>query len=57
MMYVDQSKDYSGPVRSTVIRKKSPCGSDRVVLYVHGYNDYFFQKEMGDRFVVSCYNF
>ena len=57
MRYVDQGTDYSGPVRSTIIRKLSPCGGDRGVLYVHGYNDYFFQKEMGDRFVDSCYNF
>ena len=57
MRYVDQGADYSGPVRSTIIRKLSPCGGDRGVLYVHGYNDYFFQKEMGDRFVDSCHNF
>ena len=53
MRYVDQPDDYQGKVRSTVVRKKSPCG----ILYVHGYNDYFFQKEMGDRFVDSCYQF
>lgn len=57
MRYVRQNDDYSGAVRSTIIRKQSPCGSDRGILYVHGFNDYFFQKEMGDRFVDSCYNF
>ncbi len=57
MRYVDQGADYSGPVRSTVVRKRAECGSDVGVLYVHGYNDYFFQREMGDRFVDSCYNF
>ncbi|MCC8119627.1 MAG: alpha/beta hydrolase [Bacteroidales bacterium] len=57
MRYVDQGEDYSGPVRSTIIRKQSPCGSNRGILYVHGYNDYFFQSEMGDRLVDSCYNF
>ena len=55
--YVDQPDDYSGKVRSTIIRKKSSCGGNRGVLYIHGYNDYFFQKEMGDRFVDSCVNF
>ncbi len=49
--YVDQGRDYSGPVRSTVVRKDSPCGSNIGVLYVHGFNDYFFQTEMGDFFV------
>ena len=57
MRYVNQPDDYSGKVRCTIIRKLSPCGGDKGVLYVHGYNDYFFQKEMGDRFVDSCYNF
>lgn len=57
MRYVNMPEDYSGKVRSTIIRKKSDCGSKRAVLYIHGYNDYFFQKEMGDRFVDSCYNF
>lgn len=57
MRYVDQGSDYSGKVRSTVVRKLSPCASEKAVLYVHGYNDYFFQKEMGDRLVDSCYNF
>lgn len=41
----------------TVVRKLSPHSDGRSVLYVHGYNDYFFQAEEGDRFVDSCYNF
>lgn len=41
----------------TVVRKLSDCHSRRAVLYVHGYNDYFFQQDMGNRFVDSCYNF
>lgn len=57
MRYVDQGRDYSGPVRCAVVRKLSPCAMGRGVLYVHGYNDYFFQKEMGDIFVDSCYSF
>ena len=57
MRYVDHPDDYSGQVRSTIIRKLSSCGGNKGVLYVHGFNDYFFQSEMGDRFVDSCYNF
>lgn len=58
MRYLSQPKDYSGDVRSTIIRKLSPCDKNhRAILYVHGYNDYFFQKELGDMFVDSCYNF
>lgn len=57
MRYVDQPDDYSGKVRCTIVRKLSDCSSGKGVLYVHGFNDYFFQAEMGDRFVDSCYNF
>ena len=57
MKYVEQPDDYQGGVRSTVIRKASPCAGNTGILYIHGYNDYFFQKEMGDRFIDSCYRF
>ncbi len=57
--YVDQGTDYSGPVRSAIIRHSGECGDSlrRGVLYIHGYNDYFFQKEMASRFADSCYSF
>lgn len=54
---VDQGITFDGPCRSTIIRKLSPTPSKRAYLYVHGFNDYFFQKEMGYRFVDSGYNF
>ena len=58
MRYVNQKDDYTGKVRRTNIRKKSASDSSKTaVLYVHGFNDYFFQKEMGDLFVDSCFNF
>lgn len=55
--YVDQGEQFDGPCRSTIIRKLDPRGSKRAYLYVHGFNDYFFQREMGDRFVDSGFNF
>ncbi len=55
--YVDQGETFDGPCRSTIIRKLSPVKTRRAYLYVHGFNDYFFQKEMGERFVDSGYNF
>ena len=62
---VDQGRDYSGPVVSTIIRKlvpdsvraKAPDGKVPAVLYVHGFNDYFFNAEMGDEFVAHGYDF
>lgn len=55
---VEQPDDYSGRVVSTVIRRL-PDGekSSRAVLYIHGYNDYFFQRELGREFNDSGYGF
>lgn len=55
---VRQPDDYSGKVVSTVIRRL-PAGKKprKAVLYVHGYNDYFFQDSMGREFNDSGYGF
>lgn len=53
---VDQGTDYSGPVVSTIVRKLTP-GATRAVLYIHGFNDYFFQTELADQFLAHGYNF
>lgn len=55
--YVNQGIAFDGPCRSTIIRKLSKQAARRAILYVHGFNDYFFQSEMGERFVDSGYNF
>lgn len=55
--YVNHGKSFDGPCRSTIIRKLAKDSSKRAFLYVHGFNDYFFQSEMGERFVDSGYNF
>lgn len=55
--YVNHGKAFDGPCRSTIIRKLARKPSRRAYLYIHGFNDYFFQKEMGERFVDSGYNF
>lgn len=56
---VEQGTDYSGRVVSTVIRKLAPDSvhASKAVLYVHGFNDYFFQAEMGNEFVSHGYDF
>lgn len=53
----DLPDDYHGKVVATLIRKKNDAPVQRAVLYVHGYNDYFFQKEMAEQFVDSGFNF
>lgn len=57
MRYVDQGSDYDGSVRSTIIRKVAQTDGRFGVLYIHGFNDYFFQKEMADEFVGHGYDF
>lgn len=48
---------FDGSVCCTVVRRLSRSDVKRAVLYVHGYNDYFFQSEMGKRFCDSLFNF
>lgn len=55
--YVEMPDDYCGKVKCTVIRKKSDNKTTKAILYVHGFSDYFFQKEMADMFTSSDYNF
>ena len=57
MCYVSQGIDYSGNVRCAIIRKKARQNTERGVLYIHGFSDYFFQKEMANRFIEQGYNF
>lgn len=60
MRTVDQGTDYAGAVRSTVVRLRSDSAAAsgrRGVLYIHGYNDYFFQDDMARRFGRHGYDF
>lgn len=54
---VDQGTDYSGRVVCTVVRRMSDRSSSRGVLYIHGFSDYFFQKELAECFAEHGYNF
>lgn len=49
--------DYEGKVIATLIRKKSAQLSSKAILYIHGFNDYFFQDQMAKRFNEEGYNF
>lgn len=59
MRYVHQAADYSGALRSTIIRLvgDSAVGRNKGVLYIHGFNDYFFQIELAQQFVDHGYDF
>jgi len=46
------SKDYEGEVIATLIRRITGNKTRKTILYVHGFNDYFFQKEMALRLLL-----
>ncbi|MEI2513051.1 alpha/beta hydrolase [Acinetobacter soli] len=50
-------EDYEGRVIATLVRKKANHTTDKAVLYIHGYIDYFFQKEMAEQFNLHGYDF
>lgn len=51
MATIQQPDDYEGKVTCSVIRKLTPEKSPAGVLYIHGFNDYFFQEEMADQYI------
>ena len=55
--YVNQGEAFDGPCRCTIVRRRSSKPSKRAYFYVHGFNDYFFQADMGKRFCDSAINF
>ena len=49
--------DYEGKVVCTLVKKPQLPDVKQAVLYIHGYNDYFFQKQLGDSVNAHGYNF
>ncbi|WP_017258911.1 alpha/beta hydrolase [Pedobacter arcticus] len=49
--------DYEGEAAATLVRKKSQKSSNKAILYIHGFNDYFFQAQIANRFCTKGYNF
>lgn len=54
---IRMNDDYEGSVITTIIRKQPSYPSGRAVLYVHGFNDYFFQAEMATRYNEAGFTF
>ena len=49
--------DYEGAVWATLVRKAAAPAAPKVMLYVHGFVDYFFQKHMAERFIAEGWRF
>jgi len=55
---IQMPDDYEGKVTCTLVRKPvESIKGDKAVLYVHGFNDYFFQEEMATQFIAHGYRF
>jgi alpha-beta hydrolase superfamily lysophospholipase len=48
--------DQNGPLAATLVRRSGPR-QDKAVLYLHGWNDYFFQTHLADFFAELGYDF
>ncbi|MEG2067115.1 MAG: alpha/beta hydrolase [Tannerellaceae bacterium] len=49
--------DYEGKVVCTLVKKPELPNVHQAILYIHGYNDYFFQQQLGDSVNAHGYNF
>ncbi|OTG66382.1 alpha/beta hydrolase [Acinetobacter silvestris] len=49
--------DYEGKITATLVRKKATQKTQKAVLYIHGFIDYFFQTEMAEKFNQQGYDF
>lgn len=54
---INLPNDYDGKVTATLVRKKAAQTTKKAVLYIHGFIDYFFQKEMAEQFNQHGYDF
>ena len=54
---IHMADDYAGPVVCTLIKRTPVPNQKQAILYVHGYNDYFFQRALGDSAAAHGYNF
>ncbi|QNH63184.1 alpha/beta hydrolase [Hymenobacter sediminicola] len=52
-----QPPDYEGAVRAVLVRYRVQPATTRAVLYVHGFNDYFFQREMAEQYAAHGFRF
>lgn len=54
---IHMPNDYEGKVVCTLVKRPQLPDTKQAILYIHGYNDYFFQKQLGDSINSHGYNF
>jgi alpha-beta hydrolase superfamily lysophospholipase len=53
---LEMDGDYEGRVIATLVHSPNNTAGQPSVLYLHGFNDYFFQAHVADRFNQNGYN-
>ncbi len=48
---IELPDDDEGPVIATLVSRRAARPTNKAVLYLHGYNDYFFQTHLADFFI------
>ncbi|OWP63868.1 hypothetical protein CDA63_06555 [Hymenobacter amundsenii] len=58
-LVLPQLPDYEGPIQAVLVRYRPEPAAPAAgaVLYVHGFNDYFFQREMAVQYATHGYHF
>ena len=54
---INQPDDYEGAVRCVLVRNLPTAPTTKAVLYIHGFNDYFFQTEQAQEYNRHGYAF
>ncbi len=54
---IELPDDDEGPVIATLVSRRAAVPGKKAVLYLHGYNDYFFQTHLADFFIDRGYDF
>lgn len=54
---IELTDDDEGTVVATLISRRTPESDGRAVLYVHGYNDYYFQTHLADFYIDQGWDF
>ncbi|MGR7002852.1 hypothetical protein ACU686_40820 [Yinghuangia aomiensis] len=49
--------DAEGEAVATLVRHRAETPTGRAVLYVHGFNDYFFQRHLADFHIAQGFDF
>jgi alpha-beta hydrolase superfamily lysophospholipase len=49
--------DDEGEVVATLVRRRCPRPATRAVLYIHGFVDYFFQRQLAEQYLAHGFNF